>query len=226
MKIHIGLEHERLIVNRSGNIAHVKGKPQLSFPHDKMSCLSETRSYHYDSVSKAVLNFLTSQDGVDESFKLVNLGCIQGERAVPRKVAEACFEGDEKEAEERNFNLVRGGGLHVHFSLMKGHVRSSLFQNDLFVRICRERLDQNMKDWVRGKSHYRQIGMAGNTRVKAHGFEYRAVGWYGDKGELLNIAQRAYETVEGVLWDFGQMEKARRTPVFEDSRFAEVLATD
>lgn len=225
LKLHIGLEHERVMFDSHNNVAYVKGCGQDVLPHDRMSCLAETRGHPDHQVSSAVLSFLNEQKRVDKSYSRARKYVLSDkEEVVSRSIALKCFEGDDKQAEECNFNLVRGCGLHIHFSLMHNGICSSVFNNQFIIRELQRVLDNNMRNWVRGKSHYRQLGMEGTIRIKDHGFEYRPVGWYNnDSTELLKIAQRAFDSVQGVVFDAQKFVESISRPVFTQMPFVHIM---
>jgi hypothetical protein len=200
-KIQIGLEHERVITSMT-RICSVKGNALL--PHDTMACLAETRGRYAESVAEACINFLDEQFRVSVKYAEAGLHLEHGEHTIPEDMAKECLENspDKKKEKEKNFNLVRGGGLHVHFSLATCSdtywtPRLKLFRNMSFINLLAlPQLDAKCKGWITGKSHYR---VPSQCRIKPYGFEYRSMLWTGDAEQLLRQAQAAYDAVETSL---------------------------
>lgn len=199
LKVKIGLEHERVIFNRrTGRVANVRGKKQDILPHDTLSCLAETRGGPSFDAAEAVLNFLREQGRVDSLFNHKGFVLKHDEFTLTEEQAKDAYELDEDKKEEQldpNFNLVRGGGLHLHFSLMEDNywAMSELFRNTTFIKMCVPELDASVGRWIEGKSNYRRPG---KWEVKPHGFEYRSLLWKGDAGQLLQITKDALDTMK------------------------------
>lgn len=198
MNVNIGLEHERVIrevfdtnLLTYGSYRHVKGFPQESFPHDTMACLAETRGEPFWQAEVAVENFLKEQKRVDECYKKINMELIHGEHQIGQTLAEDCYENwDTKQEEsEPDFNLIRGGGLHIHFS---GNTRPRVLLNPFIIVQCVMALDKSLAQWITGKSSYRKPTQA---LAKPWGFEYRSCFWGGSETELMVIAKDAHKTV-------------------------------
>jgi len=197
LKVKIGLEHERMVFNRrTGRVANVRGKKQDILPHDTLSCLAETRGAPSFDAADAVLNFIQEQDRVDSLFNRKGFTLKHGEFTLTEEQAKDAYEQDEDKKEELdpNFNLVRGGGLHLHFSLMEDYywATSELFRTPEFIKLCVPELDTAVGRWIEGKSNYRRPG---KWEVKPHGFEYRSLLWKGDSAELLRITREALHTM-------------------------------
>ena len=198
LRVNIGLEHERVIFNRKGQVAHVKGADQRSLPHDTMSCLAETRGhFSYDS-GDAVARFLDRQKQVDELYKQRRLVLKHGEHKITKAMSEAAYEEDHTKAPVEHFDedgaTYRGGGLHIHFSIMDNSswVTSSMFRNYLFAEFAAARLDGCLKDHIKGRSAYRTPG---SVEIKQWGFEYRSLFWGGDPAVLVYLATSAKNVV-------------------------------
>jgi hypothetical protein len=196
LKVKVGLEHERMIFNRrTGRVANVRGKKQDILPHDTLSCLAETRGTPSFDAADAVLNFIREQARVDSLFNRRGYILKHGEFTLTEEEAKAAYEQDEDKKDELdpNFNLVRGGGLHLHFSLMDEYCTASeLFCTPEFVKLCVAELDTVVGRWIEGKSNYRRPG---KWELKPYGFEYRSLLWLGDPAVLLEITQKSLVTV-------------------------------
>ena len=214
LKVKIGLEHERVIFSRrTGKPANVRGKPQSQFPHDTLSCLAETRGYPSFDAGEAVVNFLSKQAYVDGLYRSAGYDLPHGEFTLTPRMAKAAYEVEAgKEKEEQKFNLVRGGGLHLHFSLMpeddSGIYRTSLLLCDhYFICLAVRLLDLILEPWIEGKSSYRKPGQ---SRVKPHGFEYRSPLWTGDVTSLLKIATDGLRAVTDTVTNVHNMVESIR----------------
>lgn len=196
--IRIGLEHERMIVDSESwyTPRHVKGFPQEVAPHDTMSCLAETRGFHGGSAEEATRHFLQEEARVNALYKKLNLELTYREMDLTQEFAATAYERThtpkpEEEGKLPSFNLVRGGGLHIHFSASPPVLMDPQFVQQRLIY----HLDNALEKDIFGRSFYRKRGQ---FRMKPWGFEYRSCMWSGCPHALRGMAERAFKIVSEV----------------------------
>lgn len=205
MILKVGFEHERIITSDGRYIANVRGAKQKLLPHDRFAVLAETRGPPEASAFFAMRSFLEEYHRVSSAYLRSDLILVEGEREVPQSVAVVAYEHDDEEkvASETRFNLVRGGGLHIHFSIhddaVGGVIPAPKAVDIRAAIIATKVLDSLLGKFISGESNYRK---SGEFRSKPWGFEYRSCGWYGrtdDLCELARILEQNSHTMKDIL---------------------------